>query len=348
MIYLTIIAFVVVLGLVIFVHEFGHFIVAKLSGVKVEEFAFGFPPKIFCIKKGETRYCINAIPFGGYVKMLGEEKNDKSPRSFSSKKPWKKISIIVAGVIMNYILACFLLSAGYMIGMPPISLKAENFGYQKNNVTVLQVKDGYPAAQSGLQKGDQILGFENADEFSNYTKSNVGNVINLKIKRGSQESTKIIQLSSDQSSPLGVATTNLTLVQLPFFKAIGAGFTDATLTTGNVFIALKNFVVQLFQGNKEVAKEVSGPIGIFKVTGEAVKMGFVYIIQLAALISINLGIINILPIPALDGGRAVILIAEAIAGRKVIKEEIENWMHTVGFVLLILLIIAVTLKDIIV
>ncbi len=347
MIFWTILAFVIILGLLIFVHEFGHFIIAKLSGIKVEEFAFGFPPKVFCRKKGETKYCINAIPLGGYVKMLGEEEISSSPRSFSSKRPYIRLGVVVAGVIMNFVLAGVLFSIGYSFGMTPVSLNPEKLTGEKNSqVIVAEVFDGTPAKSAGLESGDIILGYGSLEDFQQFTKSHLGQTIDIKLNRKGEEISKSIEVSQNADAPLGIGIMNVPVVKLPLFKAIAAGFSEMALTTVNIFKMLIDFLVKLFTTGK-TGGEVAGPVGIFKVTGQAVKMGFGYLIQLAALLSINLGLVNILPIPALDGGRAVLIGAEGIFRRKVIKAEVENIMHLVGFAVLILLMLAVTVKEVI-
>ena len=184
---LTLLAFLVILGLLVFVHELGHFVAAKLSGVKVEEFAFGFPPRIVCHKRGETNYCINLIPFGGYVKMLGEEEESKSPRSFSSKRARNKLFIVVSGVAMNFILAGVLFSIGYMIGMSPIRVNPDAIsGPTTNRIYIAQVNEGSPAEQVGLQAGDIIEGFPSNEDFSQYTRSHLGERVLLNITRSGE------------------------------------------------------------------------------------------------------------------------------------------------------------------
>jgi regulator of sigma E protease len=347
MFWLTLLAFVIILGLLVFAHEAGHFAMAKIAKVKVEEFAFGFPPKLFSVKYGETKYSINAIPFGGYVKMLGEEAKSDSTKSFGKKKVEFRIAIVIAGVIMNFILAGFLLSIGYMIGMSPIRLDPTSLGgTQTHQVLIAQVNEGSVAQSAGIKVGDMVLGFENVDSFSAYTRANLGQEVGLSIKRSGEVITQEVKISQNADAPLGVGIADVPIVKLGFFNAIYAGFKDMALTTGYIVILLGQFFAGLFHG-KSVGGEVAGPIGIFNVTGQALRMGFIYLVQLAALLSINLGLINILPFPALDGGRAIILVAEGIFRRRVIKEEIENLLHTIGFAILILLILIISAKEVI-
>lgn len=347
MFWITLLAFLVILGLLVFVHELGHFSAAKLVKVKVEEFAFGFPPKIFCRKKGETKYCINAIPFGGYVKMLGEDKAETSPRSFSSKKARSRIVIVVAGVIMNFILAGVLFSIGYMIGMSPIRLDESKLGGSKTyEVTVAEVKSGSVAENSGIKAGDVIKGFGNSEEFSSFTHSQKGTTVDLEIIRGSKEMIKEITFSNDSEAPFGVGVVDLAKIKLPFFSAIAAGFKEMALTTYYIAKLIIDLFVKIFTSG-HVGESVAGPVKIFNVTGDAVQMGLGYLIQFAALLSINVGLVNILPFPALDGGRAVLILLEGIFRKKVLKAELENILHTVGFVILISLIVIITFREVI-
>jgi len=347
MFWLTLLAFLVILGLLVFVHEGGHFIAAKLSGVKVEEFAFGFPPKIACIKRGETKYCLNLIPFGGYVKMLGEDQASDSPRAFNKKKPRIRMIIVIAGVIMNFLLAGVIFSIGYMVGMSPIRVNPDEMGgRQTHQIVIAQVVDKSSAQNAGIKVGDIVLGYDNVELFSSFTKSNPGKKVPISVLREGKISDLSVELSADKEAPLGVGLVDVPVVHLSFFKAIYFGFKEMVLTTGYIFVLLYGFFVRLFTSG-HVANEVAGPVGIFNITGQAVRMGVSYLLQLAAILSINLGIINILPFPALDGGRAFLIGLEGIFRRRVIRAEAENILHFVGFAILILLVAAVTLREII-
>lgn len=347
MFFLTLLVFLIILGLLIFVHEAGHFAAAKLSGVKVEEFAFGFPPRLYCRKKGETKYCINAFPVGGYCKMLGEDEDNKSPRAYSSKKTRFRFFIVVAGVIMNFFLGGILLSIGYGIGMVPISLDPNSFIDTDKTIQVLvaQVNDNSPAKTAGIEVGDRIIDFSSIDDFANFTKSNLSKQIDVKIERKGRVIDKTVNVSSNIDAPIGVGLADLPIIKLGLFESIYYGFKDMILTSKNVVVALYLIIVGIFSSGK-VSEAVSGPVGIFNITGQAVKLGFIYTLQLAALLSINLAIINILPFPGLDGSRALILFLEGIFRKKVIRSEIESILHMIGFIILIGLILLVTLEDI--
>ncbi len=342
---MTIIVFLVVLGLVVFVHEFGHFLVAKLSGVKVEEFAFGFPPRIFSFRRGETRYSINLIPFGGYVRMLGEERTSSDPRSFSSQGPLRRLAIVLAGVVMNFLLAILFLWVGYLVGMAPLTLDAQTLsGKKTTRVAVVEVLPDSPAQKVGIRPGDFILGFPSTTDFQKFTKTHQGERVTLAILRGRKKISLSPQLSAKPEGPLGVTIINWTLVQLSPGKALIAAIKDTYGFAKMVLVFLGRFVSQLFQG--KLAKEVAGPVGIYQITGQAVKLGPVYVIQWIAILSINLGLINAVPFPALDGGRALFVVVEALFRRKIVRAELENALHILGFALLLMLVAAVTYREV--
>ena len=347
MLFLTIIAFILILGILIFVHEFGHFISAKICGVKVEEFGFGFPPKIFGVKRGETEYSLNWIPIGGFVKLLGEEEANKSTKSFNTQSIPKRVFIIIAGVLMNLVFAVFILSIGFMIGMSPIVSDAGRYGgNQETEIIIAGVTENSPAKSTGLGQGDIITGYKSIEDFQNFTKSNIGKDVSINIKKDGNFKDINITLSSDEKAPLGVALVQATKVKLPFFQAIKAGFIETGLTVSAIFKFLYGFFRDLFSGQK-VAEQVSGPIGIFTITKQAVKLGFTYVLQFMALLSVNLAIMNILPFPALDGGKIIFLVGEGIRGKRFIKMEHENLIHWIGFTILIALIILITYNDIV-
>jgi len=346
MFFLTLLVFIIILGLFIFIHEFGHFVLAKSAGVKVEEFAFGFPPKLICHKRGETKYCLNLIPFGGYVKMLGEEGGSESARSFVKKPIRWRLAIIVGGVVANFLAAGLLFSLGYMVGITPIGLDpAQLGGKQTHQVVVAEVLKDSPAAQAGLKVGDILIGFSSVTDFRAFTAEHLGQEVPLTVSRSGKTLTQTVNLSANTEAPLGVGVADAPIVRLGFFSAISAGFREMVLTTAYVAKLLWNFIVGIFKERK-ISAELSGPVGIFSVTGQAVRMGFGYVVQLAAVLSINLALINILPFPALDGGKAVILFSEGVFRRKLIRQEVENILHTIGFAILILLVMAVTIREI--
>lgn len=352
---MTVIIFIIVLGVLVLVHEAGHFYMAKRAGMKVEEFGFGFPPRIFGIKKGETTYSVNWIPFGGFVRILGEDGEVDSPRSFSSKGAWPRALVIVAGVVMNIILAMVLLAvvntSGLRVGLVDGSTQAEDI-----KVQIVQIAGGSPASEADIRALDSIVGLKNGTEELNITEidqvqefilNNLGGEITFLIERGDSIVEKTVVPRIDP--PEGEGATGVTLVRTgivtyPWYEAIWRGVYDGgrllyATAFGYGFI-LKNLVLS---GSPGV--EVSGPIGIAVLTGQATQTGFNYLLQFVAIISINLAIINIIPFPALDGGRLLFIIIEKIKGSPV-DRKIEGMVNTAGFALLLFLMILITAKDI--
>lgn len=347
MLILTIIVFVLVIGVLVFVHELGHFTIAKLSGVKVEEFGMGFPPRLFKIKKGGTVYSINAIPFGGFVKLLGEDGESDAKNSFASKRSLVKLPIIAAGVIMNFLLAGVLFSIGYGIGMPPVRLNSDNLpGVKTNMVMIASVLDDSVAKEAQIKEGDRVIGFNSAQEFTAYTSAHKGSTVELKFRSESgAEQTKTVNLGIGEY-PLGVGLADLPSIKMGFFNSIYYGFKELIFTTYFVLTMLLAFLGQLFS-KFSISKDVAGPVGIFNITGQAVKYGIVYVLQLAAILSINLGLVNFIPFPALDGGKAFLIFLQGVFKKKIIRAEVENIASLVGFALIILLITTITLREII-
>ena len=378
----TIIIFILILGILVFVHELGHFIVARRNGVEVEEFGFGFPPRIFGIywnKKGEkkivwgskeieeirearrigeekTVYSLNWIPLGGFVKIMGEDGQEKhNPKSFAAKPPFARMRILAAGVAMNFLLAIVLFSGNFYFGVPQPAEEATSGQIGNSAIQIVDVGQNTPAAAMGIHPGDEILGaaknnqiakFSSVEDVQNFINGNKGNQITLDIKRGKEElnlsGTPRTDYPSDEG-PLGVSLAKIVEVRYPWYQAIalGARYTyDLTLT----FLSfLGIFIWQLIMG-KAASLDVSGPVGIAILTGQVAQLGFSYLVRFTALLSINLAIINILPIPALDGGRILFTLIEKIKGSPV-SQRLEQRAHSVGFALLITLMIFVTVRD---
>lgn len=345
---LSIIVFIIILGLLIFSHEFGHFILAKIFRVKVIDFAFGFPPTLFSWKYKGTRYLVNAIPLGGYVKLLGEEGESQEPDSFLVKKVWERFLIVAAGVAMNFLLAILILTIGFSIGMNPIASPPETYSKEiSSSVMIGFVQSGSPAQKSGIQTGDTILGFKTIPDLQNFTRAKKNEKVSLEIKRGRQIIKKEVILSSDPNAPLGVGLIEINKVKLPIHSAFLVASYETGKITGAIFKFLGIFFSKLITG-KEVKEEVSqiqGPKGIFQITSQAVKLGWIFVLQIITLLSINLAIINALPFPALDGGRLLFLGAEAIGRRRMLKIEFENIIHTIGFIILIGLLMIILYRD---
>lgn len=363
---LTFLIFIAVIGVLVVVHEFGHFIVAKRAGMRVEEFGFGFPPRLWGIKKGETVYSINLIPFGGFVKIFGEEGEHKNdPKSFSSKPIKIRLKTVLAGVVMNFFLAVFLLMLGNYIGIrvgigdmnDDVSAAAKN-----KMIQVISVVDNSPADGAGLQVFDEIIGFSvgggsasgeellipvsTAQEVRDYIAANAGNKIKIVIKRDSVTETKEITLLEKDIGDgiLGIVPVRTGLLSYPWYEAMWRGLSDSIMLTGQTAVGyFQLFKMLLLEGR--LMADVSGPIGIANITGQAAAVGFRFLIQFVALISVNLAILNVIPFPALDGGRALMLVVEKIKGSPV-NQKVEAMINSVGFALLILLMVYATINDI--
>ncbi len=358
---MSIIIFIIILGILVFVHELGHFAFAKWFGVRVDEFGMGFPPRaVRLFKRGETEYTLNWIPFGGFVKIHGEDSLDKDDpdykRSMLAKKWWKQIIILAAGVTMNVVLAWFIFSGLLMAGSPTLASQTSNPELLKNTkLTVLSVADKSPAKLAGIQSGDTIskvsspsaiLTNASPESFSSFIQNTKdGEEIVLSIDR-KKESLEIKVLPDGTTVPgshtIGVSIDMIGIAPgLPFFKALGEGAKNAYYSVTGTFKALGSLIT-----GKVSLGSVSGPVGLTKMVGDAQSIGFSYVLLLAAIISVNLAVINILPFPALDGGRILFVIIEKIIRRPLPKKFVE-WTNGIGFLLLILLMIAVSIKDII-
>lgn len=357
---LTIIVFLLILGLLVFAHELGHFISAKKAGAKVEEFGFGFPPKIFSFKKGETIYSLNAIPLGGFVKIFGEEGEENkstSQKAFYNKPIWQRAIVLVMGVVMNLVLAAVLLSIVHMLGIPTVIEQGQEANYRNIQVQIVETAKNSPAENAGIKVGDAIVSLffgsdkiqiSEIEDVQKFIAFHLGQEVSMEIKRGNETIIKNITPRVDHpenEGALGIAMSKTGLVSYPWYKAILKGF-EATGKLVVTMITMFWLLIKtlLFQG--KMIGEVAGPVGIAVLTSQVVHLGWVYVLQFAAILSINLAIINILPFPALDGGRLLFLLIEKIKGKPV-KFKTERMAHTLGFAILIGLMLIVTLRDII-
>ncbi len=357
--FVTVLIFIIILAVLILVHELGHFIMAKRSGAKVEEFGFGFPPRLFGLKRGETTYSINLFPIGGFVKIYGEDGGMKQdPRSFASKSIKTRSIIVAAGVLMNIFLAVIILSVGHFIGLPQVLDGESKISNVKNiNIRVVDVAEGSPAKEAGIESGDIVFGMSAAldkitdvryiEDIQSFTNAHLEEKIVVSIKRGNAVSEKQVIPRSDPpegEGPIGFAMARTGQVSYPFYIAPLKGMESTFLFAVGTLRSFWSVISEvLTTGN--FGGELAGPVGIAVMTGEAQKLGFAFLLQFIALISINLAIINILPFPALDGGRLLFFAIERIKGSPV-KQKYEKMAHTVGFALLILLMIVITFRDI--
>ncbi len=355
--FMTILVFFIVLSVLVLAHEWGHFITAKRAGARVEEFGFGFPPRLFSYKKGETVFSFNLIPFGGFVKIFGETGDHKNELgSFSSLNLLKRSKVVVAGVVMNILLAFLLLSFGNIIGRPAIIDATNENIAQDISIGVLEVAKDSPAEKAGIVNQDKILSagligqavqiFSNVDEFQKFISKNSGQEIKLNLKRGQENiAVSIIPRINPPAGEgaLGVALARIGLIKTPWYLAFWEGAKDTIRMTGMIAVGLWLFFKTLFfEGN--FLGDIAGPVGIAKLTGQAYQMGWAYLIQLTAVLSVNLAVLNILPFPALDGGRLLLLAVEKIKGSP-LSQRLEQNINVVGFGLLLLLMVVITWKD---
>jgi len=326
--------------------------------MKVEEFGFGFPPRIWGIKKGETMYSINAIPFGGFVKILGEEGEQRdNPRSFSSKPAGPRLKVIIAGVTMNFFLAVVLLMVTNFFGLR-IGLIDDKTAFvaRDKQVQIIEVSKDSPADKAGLKLLDEVSGFKlnglfkavlSAEDVQTFIRENAGQPITIVIKRNKETLEKEIVPRVNPPAGQGALGVSLALtgvVSYPWYEAVWRGVYDAVILTMNTVVGYFILFKTLLLKGKLIA-DVSGPVGIATLTGQAARMGINYLMQFTAMISINLAVLNIIPFPALDGGRALLIIIEKFKGSPVNKKA-EQLVNAVGFALLIALMVYVTAKDI--
>ena len=330
---ITIISSIIIFLLVILIHEFGHFIVAKMNGVSVLEFSIGMGPKLFQRESNGTLYSLRVLPVGGYCQLEGEDEENDSPNSLNNQSPLVRLKVILAGAIMNFILAFILL----ILLMSVSRVSTEVSGVIKDS----------PAYSSGIQTGDQIVSIngENVsygEELLKSIKESQGD-LNIGVIRDSQsKNIKVTPRLENNIRKIGVNfqeeynIKNFSIVK---------GFKKGLITFLNLTGMLYKFLGMLITGQLGLGG-VSGPVGVVKEIGNAAKTGVANLIFLLAYININLGVFNLLPIPALDGGRAIFILIEMIFGKK-ISEEKEGYIHMVGLILLLALIAIVTIKDVI-
>lgn len=358
---MTIFLFLVILAVLVLVHEAGHFLVAKFFKIRVDEFGFGFPPRFFSISRGETRYSLNLIPFGGFVKIFGEDpteeiKDGERHRNFSHKPRSVQAFVLVAGILGNFLLAWFLISAGFMVGLP--APEGEQWGVAVSNpaLTIVEVLPDSPAAHAGLQTGDTIrsltegtrsLTSPSPDSASAFIAETARGAIHISVERGGKPLSFDIEPTSTlikDKRAIGIAMDMLGIVQLPIHRAIFEGAKITVLLTGEVARSLASFIKDVFTGTADI-KNLAGPVGIAGLVGQARALGVAPLLSLAALISINLALINLIPFPALDGGRLLFVAIEAIR-RKAIPAKIAQTANAVGFCVLLFFLAFITYHDI--
>lgn len=348
----TLLAFIFVLGIAILFHEFGHFIIAKISGIKVFKFSLGFGPKIAGITWKGTEYILCLFPLGGYVKMAGEkpqteeiDNNQKEAdididipenQRFNKKSFLIRTAVIANGPIMNVVVAMFLLMLVFLFtGIATVSN------------SIAEVATGSPAALAGLEKGDQIIAInsmtiENPEEISNIINSNRDSLISLDIERNNEGVLNIV-LIPEYNEEYDRAMIGITLdLKIKNLSLIGS-IKKSILTTGEIFSLIIKGFLEMFTGKMPV--ELAGPLGIAQMAGEAAKYGFLNLLFFTALINFFLGFINLFPIPILDGGQILLLIIEKIRG-KPLKDEHINFLYIIGIALIVTIFVIATYQDI--
>ena len=367
---LTILIFVIILGFLVFVHELGHFLTAKKNGIKTDEFGFGFPPRIAGFVKDDatgkykilwggkeyesknTIYSLNWIPLGGFVRIKGEDGAEaKDPGSFAGKSAWVRIKVLAAGVVMNFVVAWLLLSVVFTLGIAQPIQQSAGGKYKETKIQIVDVRANTPASEMGLQPGDAIVSLngqavEKTSQINEIISASKGEAVVFQIDRFGKpfelSGTPRMEYPKGEGA-MGFAYSETAIVSYPWYESLYRGLIATYTITLAIFDALGKMIGGLFGGEK-VGLDVTGPVGIVYLTKQMSDLGFVYLLQFAALLSINLGIINILPIPALDGGRILFILIEKLKGSPVSK-RVEGMIHQVGFIILILLMLLVTARD---
>jgi regulator of sigma E protease len=368
---ITVLLFLAVLSVLVLAHEAGHYVAARLCGVKAEEFGFGFPPRLigFVREKGKwkrvpnradvsyptTIWSINWLPLGGFVRMKGEEGQPGDRDAFASKGILARLFILSAGVIMNWVVASLIFAIGFTVGVPtdlegiPASARV-----QDRHVEIIQVVSGSAAAEAGIQTGDRLLQIadqpiQNAEEALTrlQTASAAAQPFAVRVQHDGAE--KTVQLTPKYLEELkrpaiGVGLSTVGRVSFPWYQAVPQGVSLTSQYTKLILGAFGGLVRSIFV-ERQVPADVSGPVGIAVMTGKVAALGWWPLLQFAAMLSINLAVVNFLPIPALDGGRVLFVLIEAIRRRK-IRPEWEGSVHRIGFILLLGLVVLVTAHDV--
>lgn len=359
---MSILLFFVVLFVLVLVHELGHFVVAKRTGMRVDEFGIGFPPKVVSTKRGETEYTLNLLPIGGFVRIFGEDLNQRdkgvdSDRAFSAKSKWAQAAVLVAGVVMNIIFAWLLFVAVLLIGVP--SAVDEEAATDSAQLVIAEVLPDSPAAIAGLpvgarvtelRAGEEVLDAPTPSSVTAFTTNHVNEAITVAYEVNDEHASVVITPSTgviegEASQPaIGVALSLIETVQYSFIEAV----MRATETTASALVAITVGITNLIMDAVTFTADfsgVAGPVGIVGMVGDAADYGITSLLMFTAIISLNLAVINLLPFPALDGGRLLFVAIEAVI-RRPINPVWAARANMIGFGLLMLLMVAVTYNDI--
>lgn len=333
---ITLLIVIISFSILIIIHELGHFLTSKKFNLYVSEFGLGLPPRAWGKKIGETVYSINWLPFGGFVKIAGEDREDDIPQSISDKrifynlKIWQRAVIIAGGVVMNFFLGWLLFSAVLMMDIAPA-------------VFIADVQPDSPAMRAGILANDKILGFSQVKDFIEFSQMNQGREVTINIERSGEDIEVKVKLRSKEEAEqgaLGVSLFEGGHERMGFMGAIKEGFKQAVFVVGMTLQAVKSLITGAIG-----LKNVTGIVGIGKATSDAASLGLAYVLNLMGLISVNLAVFNILPFPALDGGRLLFLIIEKVKGSP-LPHKFEQYANALGIILLIGIMILVTFQDI--
>lgn len=370
---MAVIVFILTILFLVVIHELGHFLMAKKFNIKVLEFGFGIPPRLLGKKVGETLVSLNLLPIGGFVRLLGEDEDDRevldNPRSFAKQSVGKRITVVVAGVVMNLIVAWILfyivLAAANFTTQIPLMSPHKFVGVDQTDeylVVVRAVENNSPGQTAGLQAGERISSVDNtpvysADQLVNITKQNLGKPITLEVTdlQGQNEST--VHLTPRVNPPpnqgaIGIALDSYPVANLTYstpLQKVLSGITQSYNLTAYSFEILGNLIATSFATHNlaPVSQSVAGPVGITNIVGQILQLKnpLQTYLDFLALISLNLAILNVFPFPGLDGGRLLFLVVETITKKRA-HPTLERYVHTIGLVVLIGLIILVTVSDV--
>lgn len=359
MLFLSIIIFILVVSIVIISHEFFHFIAAKRVGAKVEEFCIGYPPRILKKKKGDTTYSVGLFPGGGFVKIRGVDTREKKLSSFYSKTLKERFIIIFAGVVANFLLAIIFFSIGFSIGLPEVIESNIPTGAKDIGISIVEITKNSPAEAAGIKIGDKIIRMQEQKtgeeivikemvDVKNFTTKHLGEELILILKRGDKILEKWVTPRQDppkNEGPIGIGMVKTARIPYPWYRAVLKGIENTFLLTKKTveyaFEAVKGIII----GKPIEGVEFTGPIGIGVLISQMIELGWIHVLQFTAILSLNLAIVNILPFPALDGGRLIFLLIEKVR-KHPISPKIENLINNIGFALLIILMVIVSFRDI--
>jgi len=341
---MDVVIFFVALSILVLAHEFGHFITAKMTGVKVEEFGLGLPPRIVGKRLWGTIFSLNWLPIGGFCKLYGEEGSGKGKNAFNNKNPWQKLLVVLGGVLMNLVVAVIIFSIVYTILGIPLETK---------KVKIIDVTKSSPAEKAGLKKDDWIIKVGNkevtkSDQLIEEVAKYSGKTVDLLINENQIVVVEVRANPPEGEGKMGVAVSNMEMQKVrwyEFYKGIGYGFKEAYYWGKIIGEGVAKIIGQLFMG--KIPKDVSGPIGMYEATS-AIKrnQGMLAVIHFFGVVSVNLAIVNVIPFPALDGGR-IIFVAYELIRRKKAKPELEAKINNFGMMALLGLILLITIGDVI-